>query len=224
MEELSGRRKKEMKSHVVRTIGDLKLELSNPNDVRSGRDYNLYKVSYPVVFRHPSLKPHLEVETYFLIGSFPTLNMSVTSLIYDHLKEQGLNDIISEFDLKPFDVRVQALERTFVDKIFAVCDYYMSGRINGQSRHLYDLHKILPQMTLNDNLKDFVEDIRKVREGKRDCLSASKDVYLPEMVNVAMASEIYKKDYNEKTAPLLYETVAYKDIEATMRTIADWLK
>ena len=47
MEELSGRRKKSMKAHIGETINDLNLELSNPTEVRSGRDYNLYEVSYP---------------------------------------------------------------------------------------------------------------------------------------------------------------------------------
>ena len=128
MEQLSHRRKKEMKYNIVETIERLELKLSNPEEVRSGRDHNIYKVSYPSMFKSQSLKQHLEVESYFLIESFPTANMSVTSLIYDHLKERGLDDIIAKYDLAPFEVRVQALERTFVDKIFAVCDYYIRKR------------------------------------------------------------------------------------------------
>jgi predicted nucleotidyltransferase component of viral defense system len=224
MEELSHRRKKEMKYNIVDTIEILQLKLSNPGDVRSGRDHNIYKVSYPSVFENLSLKTHLEIETYFLIGSFPTVNMDVTSFIYDYLKEQGRDEVISEYDLEPFEVRVQSLERTFADKIFAMCDYYMTGKINGQSRHLYDIHKILPHMTLDGGLKNFMEEIRRVREGKRDCLSAAKDVSLPGMIETVMANDAYKPDYNGKTAPLLYETVAYADIAVTMRKIADWLR
>ena len=224
MEGLSHRRKKEMKTNIKDTINDLGLELSNPEQVFSGRDYNLYKISYPSVFENQSLKPYLEVESYFLIGSFPTVNMGVTSFIYDWLKEDGSDDTISEYGLEPFEVRAQALERTFADKIFAVCDYYMGGRINGQSRHLYDLHKILPLMTLNDGMKDFMEEIRRAREGKRDCPSAEKGVSLPETIRTIMAEGTYKEDYDRITAPLLYETVAYGDIAATMGTIADWLE
>ena len=224
MEELSGRRKKAMKAHIVETVEELKLELTNPEQVRSGRDYNRYKISFPSFFENPSLKPLLEVETYFLIGSFPTENMPVTSLIYDYLKERGLDEVISEYEMEPFEVRVQALERTFADKIFAVCDYYMTGRIDGQSRHLYDLHKILPHMTLNDDLKDFVEEIRKVREGKRDCPSAEKDVSLSETIGIVMKDNTYKKDYAAKTAPLLYETVKYAEIVSTMKKISEWLE
>jgi len=224
MEELSHRRKKQMKYNIVDTIDELELNFSNPEEVRSGRDHNVYKVRYPSVFKSLSLKTHLEVETYFLIESFPTVNMGVTSLIYDHLKESGLDEMISKYGLEPFGVRVQALERTFADKIFAVCDYYMTGKINGQSRHLYDLHKILPHMTLDGNMKNFMEEIRRVREGKRDCLSADKDVSLPDMIDTVTESGAYKKDYKERTAPLLYETVAYADIAVTMKRIADWLR
>jgi len=100
----------------------------------------------------------------------------------------------------------------------------MTEKINGQSRHLYDLHKIMPHMALNDELKDFAEEVRKVREGKRDCLSADKSASLPEILDVLTAKDAYKKDYNGRTAPLLYETVNYADIAVTMRTIADWLR
>ena len=224
MEGLSHRRKKEMKTNIKDTINDLGLGLLNPEEVFSGRDYNLYKVSYPRQFKDLSLKQHLEVESYFLIGSFPTVKMGVTSLIYDYMKEKGLDDMISEYDMEPFEVRAQALERTFADKIFAVCDYYMTGRINGQSRHLYDLHKILPLMTLNDGMKDFMEEIRRAREGKRDCPSAEKDVSLPEMIRTIMAEGAYREDYDRITAPLLYETVDYADIAGTMRNISDWLE
>ena len=224
IDELSHRRKKGMKYHIMETIDHLKLELSNPEEIFSGRDYNLYKISYPSVFKDRSLKKHLEIESYFLIESFPTMKMGVTSLIYDYMKEHGLEDMISEYSMEPFEVRVQALERTFADKIFAVCDYHLTERINGQSRHLYDLHKILPHMTLNDDLKVFMEEIRRVREGKRDCPSAEKDVYLPELINDIMANGTYKEDYENNTASLLYETVAYGDIASTMKTIADWLR
>jgi len=111
-----------------------------------------------------------------------------------------------------------------VDKIFAMCDYFMIGKINGQSRHLYDIHKILPHMTLDDDMKKFAEEIRRVREGKRDCLSADKNASLPDTIDAVMAKGAYEKDYKERTAPLLYETVAYKDIASSMKKISDWLK
>jgi len=217
-------RKKEMKQQITETIDHLKLTFTNPKDVHSGWDHNLYKVSYPSLFKSLSLKQHLEVETHFFTGSFPTVNIGTASFIYDYLKERVSYDVISEYGLEPFEVCVQALERTFVDKIFAVCDYYLTERIDGQSRHLYDVHKILPHMNLNGGLKDLIEKVRKLREGKRDCLSAAEDISLPYVIGDIMAKDVYRRDYNERTVPLLYETVTYADVAETMRKITDWLK
>lgn len=41
--------------------------------------------------------------------------MSVSSYIYDYLKNIGLHEAISDYELEPFEVDVQSLERTFVD-------------------------------------------------------------------------------------------------------------
>lgn len=68
----------------------------------------------------------------------------VGSIIQEYLIEINKNNIIEMFDLKPFNIRVQSIERTFVDKIFAICDYYLGQRIEEHSRHIYDLYKIKP--------------------------------------------------------------------------------
>ena len=222
--ELTQSRKKKLKDNIVAVIDGLGLTLSNPEQIKSGMDYNLYKVAYPAAFVNPSLKQHLEVESVFRIEVFPTVKMPTSSLVYDYLKERGLNGIISQFGLEPFEVRVQALERTFVDKVFAICDYYFSGRIEAQSRHIYDLYKILPHMKLDNKLKAFVEEVRKVREGKHDCPSADNGVSLSQTIGKIIAEKTYKNDYNGITAVLLYETVTYDQVVAAIQTIADWLK
>ena len=221
---LTQSRKKLVKKHIIGTIDELDLALSNPEQVNSGMDHNTYRISYPAAFVNASLKQHMEVEPFFIIEAFPTVEMSASSLIYDYLKEKALDAIVSEYGLEPFDIRVQTLERTFVDKVFAVCDYHLNEKTNAQSRHLYDIHKILPHMTLDGGLRSFVEDVRKVREGKRDCPSADKEVSLPGTIERIIAEKTYKNDYDAVTALLLYETVSYDETVRSMRTIADWLK
>lgn len=39
---------------------------------------------------------------------------------------------------------LQGLDRTLVDKVFAICDYYLQNRIKKHSRHIYDIYKLLP--------------------------------------------------------------------------------
>ena len=48
-----------------------------------------------------------------------------------------------DYGLYPFDMKVQGLDRTFVDKVFAICDYYLQDNINKHSRHLYDVYGTL---------------------------------------------------------------------------------
>lgn len=76
----------------------------------------------------------------------------------------------------------------------------------------------------NDKLKGFVEEVRKVREGRHDCPSAEKNVSLPGTISKIIADNTYKNDYNSITALLLYETVSYDAVIDAARKIVDWLK
>ena len=55
--------------------------------------------------------------------SFPTVKLPVDSYVYQYLSKENM-DIVEEFGLEPFEMTLQSLERTFADKVFAICDYY----------------------------------------------------------------------------------------------------
>lgn len=60
-----------------------------------------------------------------------------------------------------------------MDKVFALADYYMSGRITEHSRHIYDLYKLMDKVELNQGLKDLFEQVRQERKPHQSiCLSA----------------------------------------------------
>lgn len=71
-------------------------------------------------------------------ASFPTIKLLVDSYVYRYLSKENM-DIVEEYNLQLFEMNLQSLERTFVDKVFAICDYYMTGRVKRNSRHLYDI-------------------------------------------------------------------------------------
>ena len=48
-------------------------------------------------------------------------------------------------------VKVQTLDRTFIDKLFALGDYYLRNETLGFSRHLYDVYKIKPAIEFDDD-------------------------------------------------------------------------
>ena len=73
----------------------------------------------------------------------PAVTKAVDSYLYRLCIDEGFHDVVSEYGLEPFELLANSIERTFVDKIFALCDYYLAGPIPPrQSRHIYDLNKL----------------------------------------------------------------------------------
>lgn len=118
-----------------------------------------------------------------------------------------------------------SLERTFCDKVFAVCDYYLAGPIpHRQSRHLYDLRKLLAVVALNEDLLSLLSVVRRQRLGSYRTLSAEPDVDVAEVLEEIARNEVYRADYERVTAPLLYEQMSYEEASSAIREIADVLK
>lgn len=118
---------------------------------------------------------------------------------------------MDEFQLQPFHMNLQSLERTFADKVFAVCDYYMSGKIKRNSRHIYDLYMLLPQIVLDENYGMLIAEIRAQRAKMPVCISAQDGVNIPDILKNIIQSEAYRLDYEEITTyfqnqPIGYET------------------
>ncbi|MCD7784228.1 MAG: hypothetical protein LUH18_01380 [Oscillospiraceae bacterium] len=55
--------------------------------------------------------------------------MEATSLIYDYLSQSGFGDFVKQYELQPVTLKVQAAERTLVDKLYALTDYYLAGTL-----------------------------------------------------------------------------------------------
>ena len=100
------------------------------------------------------------VETYVALLPFPTIKCKVDNYIYRFLDKINRIDLAERYDLMPFDITIQTIERTLVDKVFAICDYYLQVKIENHSRHLYDIYKIFN--VLNDTeiqgIKQIVEN------------------------------------------------------------------
>ncbi|MBO5008798.1 MAG: nucleotidyl transferase AbiEii/AbiGii toxin family protein [Clostridia bacterium] len=206
-----GQRKK-LKKTIISIIEDLGLQLNNSDNIRSRRDFNRYIIDFPAMFRASSLKQHLIVETAVYIKAYPNNTMQAASMIYEFLSENGFHDLISKYNLEPFKLMVQSAERTFVDKVFAICDYYLDGRINEHSRHLYDLYKLLDVVCIDDNLRELVISVREERKIHKTCLSAQDNININDLLNEIIEKSIYKSDYESITELLLFEKVSYDEV------------
>ncbi len=136
---------KKIKEHIVAAIDYCNLTLTNPESTHSRRDFSKYVIDYPTQFDTNFLKQHLIIETDIFFRAYPIEEMEANSLIYDYLLNNQNNDIIKLYGLAPFVLNVQTADRTFVDKLFALGDYYLTNTIQGHSRHIYDLYKLLPK-------------------------------------------------------------------------------
>lgn len=68
------------------------------------------------------------METSFAEVSFLTVVLPVHSYIGDMMVEEAPEEL-EKFRLEPFEMKVQGLDRTLADKVFAICDYYMQDRV-----------------------------------------------------------------------------------------------
>ncbi len=188
----------------------MQLALLNEADTRSRRDFNRYEIDYSPANPAVAIKPILLVETTFIVKSYPSEKRMAASLIYDYMTAIHQEAFAKQCGLAPFPILVQTLERTLADKIFALCDYYLTDKVAEHSRHIYDIYKLLDAVTLDEN---FVELFRKVRidrrSGNSQCVSADEQYSITSLLTEILEKEAYKADYESITARVLYEDMPY---------------
>ena len=85
---LSQGNRKSVKTAIVNACEKLGFSISNLDDIKSGMDFNHYKIEYSGLFMIDGLKPDIEIDTIFSIRSFPYEQKLATSIIYDYLHEE----------------------------------------------------------------------------------------------------------------------------------------
>ena len=119
-------RRKKLKNVVLKGISDeLGLTIANWEDTQSDRDYNFYQFEYDSVFgfEDDRLPQYVKLETALGSYSFPTQVVEIGNYIGEFLENTGKLDIVQRFQLKQFPMKVQALERTYIDKVLSFSFY-----------------------------------------------------------------------------------------------------
>lgn len=217
-----GQRRK-LKNDTINNISKvLDLPIVNWNETRGRRDYNCYIFDYEPIEGEveKSLLSGVKMEVALGSIAFPTVKMPVDSYVYQYLSKENM-EIIQEFGFEPFEMTLQSLERTFADKVFAICDYYMEGKVKRHSRHIYDLYMLLPKISLDAEYKELVSEIRKHRAKMSICPSAQPEVNVPELLREIIDKEIYKADYKEITTYFQNQPLEYEKAISVLRTILD---
>ncbi len=213
--------RRKLKETIVDLCKDLNLSLLNEDKTRSRRDFNRYEIDYNPIFKGVGIKQILLVETTFIVQAYPFEERQLSSLIYDYLVSTNRDSITVKYNLLPFPIKVQSLNRTLIDKIFAVCDYYLSNRTQEHSRHIYDISKLLSEVTIDNSFMDLFRRVRSDRKENDFCLSAKDDCDIAKTLQTIIDKEIYKSDYNAITSQIIYDHVTYEEaIEGLKKVIS----
>lgn len=220
-EHIGEARRKKLKYKILKTISDeLHMPITNWDKIQSDKDYNYYLFSYEPIgsYQTDAIRPEVKLETALVSYAFPTEIKPVESLMLSFLRKEN-KEIIQEYSLQPFEMQVQSLSRTFIDKVFALCDYYMQGKSKRYSRHLYDLYKLRPFVVLDDTMRDLITEVREHRCQMSICPSAAPEVNIPELVNKFCENDFYKNDYLEITEYFISTPVKYESVIANIQEV-----
>lgn len=220
-EYLTQSKRRKLKEDILNICMELNLDVRNRETLRSKRDYNLYVVYYNSLYLYSGLESIIRMEFVSFINSFPTEEKEVSSIVYDYLKETNNFQIINEYELEPFKMNVQTLERTFVDKVFAICDYMISNKTERLSRHIYDIYQLLRKIKLDDDLKPLINEVRNLRKSHTNCYSSKDGVKINELLHQIIDTAYYKEDYINVTEKLLSKKIKYEEVILGLQQIIE---
>lgn len=219
----SGEIKRKFKG-ITGAIKAIGLEIANAERLRWNRYFNQFQCPYVSHCKDESINKQVIIELAAQTPSFPSEEKVFSSFIGDYFESIGHHDWVIKYELEPFPIQVQTLERTLIDKTFAICDYYLTNKCRKHSRHLYDISKLLTEVNLNQDLASLYIEVREIRKKIKVCVSAKDGVFLHEILTKIIEEETFKGDYESLTMPLLYENYTYKQCEQSLVMLRDFLR
>ena len=197
---------KASKKLIIQIAESLGMTLGNPDKIRSRYDYNKYVFKYMSLF--VSMPVEIIIETSYYQTAYPVEKHEVGSFVGRFCEERGI-DLPIPFKAAKVYMNVQSIRRTFVDKVFAICDYRIQNMQDRDSRHLYDICKLAAQLKMDEEMDALVDKVREDRMLSPNNPSAQLEYIIPEMLKEMIESKFYESDYKNVTQKLLYEDIDY---------------
>ena len=194
------------KELIIEIAENLGLVLSNPEEIKSRYDYNKYVFKYDSLFSVIPLE--IIIETSYYQSVYPVDKHVVGSFVGRFCLDRNVI-LPVPFEAAEVMMNVQSIERTFVDKVFTVCDYKIQNMQDRDSRHLYDICKLLREVELNEELDKLIDMVRDDRMQSKNNPSAQLEYIIPDMLKEIIRSRFYEPDYKNVTQKLLYEDISY---------------
>ena len=211
--------KKNIKQAIKDCASRIGLTITNENMTHSGRDFNRYELEYESIFDDNKIQPVIYVEVSVAIEPFPIDTQNVGSYVEKVLSSHDLKDIIKQYNLQDFAINVQDIKRTAIDKVFALCDYFMQRKNKRYSRHIYDIYQIDSIIGINTLDKNLIHSVRQERLHNPNCLSAKEDTNPTDILKKIVETRYFAEDYSNMTKALLYDEVTYEQAITSIEKI-----
>ena len=225
-EHLGEARRKKLKYDILKPIADeLGLAIRNFDSIESDKNLNHYDFYYESVVGGRVINPippYVKLEKSLMSYAFPTEERELGNYILDALGKEE-DELIATYDLGTFPMRVQSLNRTLIDKVFAVCDYYLQGKPHRNARHLYDIYKLTEHVKVDSDLLELVKEVRahRITMGSEIAPAAPMDVNIVELVQKICEEDFYKEDYRETTLKLISESLEYEVLKRHYKELVE---
>lgn len=217
-----GARRQFKENVVVKISEELGMPIPDLDNIWSKADNQCYILNYRPIdgYVPASMFPGVKMEVVLSSKAFPTEKAIVDSYIYQFLMKENM-DIVEEYQLEPFEMNVQSLERTFIDKIFALCDYYMDDDLKLHSRHIFDIYMLLPKMNFDDEFIELIKEVREHRQEMGRCPSAAADVSISSLLSQIIENRAYEGDYEDITSYFQKTKVEYNEAIKAIQKVID---
>lgn len=225
-EHLGEARRKKLKYNILKPLADeLGLVIRNFNSIESDKNLNHYDLYYESVVGDTiinAIPPYVKLETSLMSYAFPTEEKKLGNYILDAIAENEA-ELIKIYELGTFPMRVQSLNRTLIDKIFAVCDYYLLGKAHRNARHLYDIYKLTEHVEINSDFLNLVKEVRTHRIGMGNTIApaAPLEINILELVQKICDEDFYKEDYRETTLKLISDSLEYEMVKKHYKKLVE---
>ena len=121
------------------------------------------------------VREQIFVEASWLGSSEPFINAEVTCYITEMMSATGQTQMIEQYNLKPFTVKVLSKERTLCEKIMSLVRFSQTNEpykdLANKVRHIYDIHMMLKNTEVADFFNSAAFDELLIKVGKDDVIS-----------------------------------------------------
>lgn len=207
---------------IRETAKYLGFRIINDEAIKSGREFNAYRLEYDRIFNETGqMLDHILIETMLTYRPYPCDTLEVSNYATKFLETED-RELITRYNLQPFKMNIQTVERTFIDKLFAICDYHQVNEYTGKSRHIYDVHMIYQSGLLNDSgidLTSLINQIIETRRLGRYTYSCRPGYQFKKVLLEIIEKEYFKLDYNDVTVEFLADAVKYEEAIESLKEI-----